>query len=407
MIAVCAVVLLAAMPRFLALGQPPLTVWDESYYAFDAYSYLGGTPDLTRDGSPRPKIPNERTWEHPPLGKELLVLAIGPLDLNQVGSRLVPAILGTLSVLLLVLIALELSLSLGWACLAGLLLATDGMHIVHSRLAMLDVPATSLALVSILLALVARRERFRGHRWAAAAFAGFAIATKWSIAPLSLLVLSVLAYRQWREPGAAKFRRILAVPLVAGLAYVVSYGPFWSYNGADVAGFLRLQRAMVVKQRSTHHPNPASSKAATWPLLAKPIRYFPIAGHPRGDRELLALGNPVLWWGFLACLPLQAYALVRTRRWQEGVGILGYALVYGPWLFFGRTTYIYYMVPCVPFMALSSVSGIRQLPNRWAKRAGVGFGAASVVAALAFLPMWLYLPLPGYTHYLRWLPTWI
>jgi dolichyl-phosphate-mannose--protein O-mannosyl transferase len=140
--------------------------------------------------------------------------------------------------------------------------------------------------------------------------------------------------------------------------------------------------------------------------LLQPIRYFSGASAPR-DREVLALGNPVFWWGFLALLPLQAYTLARNRRWQDAVGIGGYLALWAPWLFLGRTKYIYYMVPCVPFMALSCVSAIRGVPGPWAKWVGIGFGTACTVAGLAFLPMWIDLPLPAYTRYLRWLPTWI
>jgi hypothetical protein len=45
---------------------------------------------------------------------------------------------------------------------------------------------------------------------------------------------------------------------------------------------------------------------------------------------VVLVGNPLLWWGFLAALPLLVYRVARYRRWQELVVVGGYLLLYGP-----------------------------------------------------------------------------
>ena len=72
----------------------------------------------------------------------------------------------------------------------------------------------------------------------------------------------------------------------------------------------------------------------SWPLLAHPIRYI---WDSAATREVVLVGNPLLWWGFLAALPLLVYRVARYRRWQALVVLGGYLLLYGPWLVIPRT----------------------------------------------------------------------
>ena len=48
--------------------------------------------------------------------------------------------------------------------------------------------------------------------------------------------------------------------------------------------------------------------------------------------------------------------MMRGPRWQEAVCFGGYAAMYVPWLFVGRTQFIFYMLPAVPFMCLGVVA---------------------------------------------------
>src|SRR5204862_12889 len=73
------------------------------------------------------------------LGKWIIATGVSPLGLDPLGYRLPSVICGTVGVLLLYLLALELWGSAWWAGLAAILLSLDGLHIVQSRIAMLDV----------------------------------------------------------------------------------------------------------------------------------------------------------------------------------------------------------------------------------------------------------------------------
>lgn len=142
------VALLAGVLRFWQLGSPHAVIFDETYYAKDAWSllhhgYEGTWPENANDkilGDPQsiPLSPDGSYVVHPPVGKWIIALGEGLFGLNPFGWRFMMAVLGTLSVLMLCRIGRRLLRSTVLGCLAGGLMAVDGLHFVMSRTALLD-----------------------------------------------------------------------------------------------------------------------------------------------------------------------------------------------------------------------------------------------------------------------------
>ena len=143
------VALFAGVLRFRQLGSPRAVIFDETYYAKDAwsllqYGYEGTWPKNANDAilqSPPsvPLSPEASYVVHPPVGKWMIAAGEWLFGLNPFGWRFMAALLGTLSVLMLCRIGRRLFRSTALGCLAGLLLAVDGLHFVMSRAALLDV----------------------------------------------------------------------------------------------------------------------------------------------------------------------------------------------------------------------------------------------------------------------------
>ncbi|RKF28047.1 phospholipid carrier-dependent glycosyltransferase [Micromonospora globbae] len=175
------VVLIAGILRFLGLSGPAGKIFDETYYAKDAYGLISrGVEWNYKDGGPSYVV-------HPPLGKWLIGLgewAFGYQDAEsgisvpghlvttapEFGWRFSAAVVGTLSVLLLVRVGRRLFRSTALGCAAGLLLALDGFHLVLSRTALLDIFLLFFVLAAF-GALVLDRDA-RRRRWARALEAG-------------------------------------------------------------------------------------------------------------------------------------------------------------------------------------------------------------------------------------------
>ena len=214
-----AVGVLAAILRLVGLSQPKALVFDELYYAREAYSlahmgyegsWSGDNQAFAHGDFSGLNISAEHVV-HPPLGKWIIALGIKGFGPTPFGWRVSAAVVGTLTCVLLALIAYRLFRSVLWGGVAGLFLAIDGQHIVVSRTALLDIFLTFFVVVAfgfllldrarnrkVLARRVAqRRERlglaegaplpgfrpgvgFRGWRFAAIVALGLATGVKWS-----------------------------------------------------------------------------------------------------------------------------------------------------------------------------------------------------------------------------------
>ncbi|MEU3428402.1 dolichyl-phosphate-mannose--protein mannosyltransferase [Streptomyces gardneri] len=138
----------AGVLRFWHLGKPHAVIFDETYYAKDSWAlinqgYEGAWPKdidktiLTDPGAVL--VPTDPGYVvHPPMGKWVIGLGEKLFGFEPFGWRFMVALLGTLSVLMLCRIGRRLFRSTFLGCLAGLLLAVDGLHFVMSRTALLD-----------------------------------------------------------------------------------------------------------------------------------------------------------------------------------------------------------------------------------------------------------------------------
>ncbi|MEU7994088.1 phospholipid carrier-dependent glycosyltransferase [Micromonospora sp. NPDC049060] len=175
------IVAIAAILRFVGLSHPPGKIFDETYYAREGWGLIDkGVEWNYKDGGASYVV-------HPPLGKWLIGFgewAFGYADAEhgisvpghlmttapEFGWRVSAAVIGTLSVLLLVRIGRRMFRSTALGCAAGLLLALDGFHLVLSRTALLDIFLLFFVLATF-GALVLDRDA-RRRRWARALEAG-------------------------------------------------------------------------------------------------------------------------------------------------------------------------------------------------------------------------------------------
>ena len=482
-----AVALLAGLLRFVRLDLPDNTavggkVFDEVYYACDALNLLRyGVEHATESDSQDTAVAGSCTPTgsgsfvvHPPLGKWAIALGIRVFGDDPFGWRVAAAVAGTLTVLVVVRVGRRMLGSTVLGCLAGVLLALDGLHFVQSRVAMLDVflvlwTTTAFACLVAdrdqLRARLARDPDARGRRpWrlAAGACLGAAVATKWSgLYPLAVLVLLAVAWEVGARRTAgvrAPFRATVArsaVPMAGALVllplavYLLSWtGWFLSDIGWDRQWAARSQdpsRVGVLPDalRSLWHyhagvlsfhnglssPHPYESHPAGWLLLARPVSYYYPPGITAGEygceaercaREVLAIGNPALWWVTVPVLLALLWRWATRRDWRAGAIVALVLVSIVPWVrddLQQRTMFLFYALPAVPFMALGTafVGGwllggpqASRARRRWGA-AAVGLHTALVVAAFAFFyPVLAAQTLSAADWADRmWFPSWI
>lgn len=267
----------AALLRFWQLGVPHAVVFDETYYAKDAWSLLeqgyegswgDNANDAILDDSSRTPLSDDPSYVvHPPVGKWVIAVGLRFFGLEPFGWRFMMAVLGVLSVLMVCRIGRRLFRSTALGCLAGGLMAVDGLHFVMSRVALLDLVLMFFVLAAFGCLLIDRdrtRARlanalptdqpnaetaqmklgWRPWRIAAGISLGLAIGTKWSglyvLAAFGvLLVLWDVSARRTagaRRPRRTMLRRdalpgFLALVPVAIVTYVASWAGWFATKG--------------------------------------------------------------------------------------------------------------------------------------------------------------------------------
>jgi dolichyl-phosphate-mannose--protein O-mannosyl transferase len=431
------IVLGAAAIRLAGLNRPTELVFDEIFYARDACWYVTASQAVCG-------ISELTSRSHPPLGKWLIGAGIALFGYEPFGWRITAALAGSATVALTYLLAWRLlrgwvtgaAATVGAVAAAGLL-ATDLLHLVQSRVAMLDVFIVLFVVGAVLAAVLDRdRDRTRddvgwrrlalGRPWrlVAGICLGAATATKWSgayVAPavIGLVVAWEIAERRRRDPDAGwaawigRAVRADAVPtilllgLMPVLVYVASYtgrmpgellaGP---WDPASVwNGIWQHQRAMLDFHTGLGGDHPYQSPPWSWIPLKRPVAYW--FGDEGGTyREILALGNPAVWWP--AVLALIGLACTWARSgWRllrpEPVILAAAVSTYLPWLVLSgdrSQTFLWYLLPTVPFLCLALGVVAAWAWARLAGRVATVAYAVVVVATFAwFLPVTVALPL--------------
>lgn len=410
-------VFLAAVGLLLyRLGEPPVGphppeagpayVHDECYQAFTAHRYALGDPNawnpyatredmaaVTRDDMTRWTT---YEWVHPPSAKLVMAGFIRALGFTPTAFRLGSVVFGLLTLALLWRLAIRMRGPV-FGLLALVLLASDGMWFVFSRVAMNDIYVTGCVTAAMYAAW--RFWTGTGHRaaWLVASGAAFGlgITMKWNAAPvfLGMAVLTLGRIVHGRVRGTDRGRPFLSLLAAWGVGYVLappllyllSYGPYL-LAGRGLSDLAGLHEQIWHYHRSLKAAHSQGSPWWQWPLLTQPVWLFSSPSE-RGSHVIYALGNPLLWWLFLPSVAYVAFRYVRRREPADGLILCGFLGAWLPWAFVGRVAFIQYLLPGVPFGVLAVATLFQDVAARWRPRVAGAYALLCVAAFLHFYPI--------------------
>ena len=97
------------------------------------------------------------SWVHPPLGKLTIGLGVEAFSMSSFGWRFTSALAGIGVAVFTALMAQLLFARPVWTFVAGLLIAVEGLNVVQSRVALLDIHLAFWVTLGFLLLLMDRR----------------------------------------------------------------------------------------------------------------------------------------------------------------------------------------------------------------------------------------------------------
>jgi dolichyl-phosphate-mannose-protein mannosyltransferase len=476
------VTVFAGVLRFVRLSSPDAIIFDETYYAKDAWSILKHGVEWNWIS-----VPNNANYvnDHiiaghysaslfqscsgtgcgeflvqPEVGKLLIAFGEWLYGLTTLGWRFSSAVFGTLAILVMCRVARRLTRSTLLGCTAGLLLSLDGLEFVLSRTGILDIFLMFFILAAFGALAVDRdvsRARLaeavvlrpgdeagpglgiRKWRVVAGIMLGLAVGSKqygaWYIIAFAALCIAwdigarrTVGLRDYKRGALVRDGKWL--PVTLGVIPLVTYVLTWmnwlvtntgydrdyaQQHGINIPVISQLyslyeyHKEMLQFGVGLSVPHPYESQPWDWFVMTRPVSlYWEAFKDPAGLHvepsgvgpyvsEVLAIGNPAIWW---MSLPAMAVCLVwwLTRRdWRAGAALLCIVAGWATWLpFVSRTKFYYYALEFEPFIIICIVLCLGLILGPAAasagrRAAGALLAGAYVIAVLVLF--WYFYPI--------------
>ena len=406
--------------RLWNLDSPKGKIFDEIYYATNAESLLQKGIEIDSKSGLAQFI------VHPPTGKWLIASGIKLFGYNEFGWRFAAAIVGSISIILMYFTAKKLFNNKLLSVFATALISLDGLHLVHSRIALLDIFLLFFIQIAVLAFL-------HSKYWISALSLGLACSVKWSglyvLIALALYVL-VLDIRRNRYLGSqfpiremirkSLFFRFLQFGIFPVVIYVASWFSWFvtntgwdrNYSSNPLFSLWHYHSEILNFHTKLTEEHPYSANPWSWLIQGRPTSFFyetpKSCGGASCSQEILALGTPILWWAATLALLVTIGYWVSKRDWQAEILLVVIGASYLPWFAIQeRTMFSFYAVAFEPFLLLTLVYLLSKIV-RYQRRIAIIFTAIVLVNFLYFLPIFLGLPITYNSWSDRmWLPSWI
>lgn len=384
------IVIFSFLIRIWQLGKIGDKIFDEVYFVEFAQKYITGTAFFDI---------------HPPLGKLIIALGLKLFGDTSFTWRIMPAIFGTLLIILAYFIGKELS-SKRVGLFAASILALDGLILVYSRTGLIDI----FLVFFILLAFFLFLKFLNTDKLFWLILAGVAVGLAASVKYIGALILVVfliiiLAKKLWKRQYFWQYFVFLVI-LPLGI-----YLSFFLFNFGTNRFFPQIYEwhsqsfSYNIDLKDSH---PYASKWWTWFLLLRPIwLYFKETNGQNIGVD--GLGNPLAWWSALVVIPLLIWGT--AQKYKNNFLILAGFLVFLLfWASFKRVLFFYHAMPSFIFLTLGVSWWLERLvlKNPLGKYYVAIYFCILLLLFVYFLPIWIGLPIDSHQFYRRiWLKGWI
>ena len=391
------IVIASFLLRIWHLGRIGEQIFDEVYFVQFAKNYLTGVSFFDI---------------HPPLGKLIIALGLKIFGETSFTWRVMPAIFGTLLIIVGYLTGKEISSRI-MGLLVAIIFALDGLLLVYSRTGLIDIFLAFFILLSFYLFLKFTNSHKISYLILAGVTLGLAASIKY-IGWLVFLIFILMAIVKKINFKANFWKILIFIVIVPVLIYLA----FFLFNFRNPDFFkqvLEWHRQSFNYNITLTEGHPYGSKWWSWFLLLRPIwLYFKdVDGKFVG---VDGLGNPLAWWSSIVIIPLLIWTIFQGSRqknladFQNSLIILGSFLIFLLfWAPFKRVLFFYHALPSFLFLSLGIAFFLEKLSKiPLGKYYLAIYLSILLILFIFFLPIWTGIPLPSVQFYHRiWLKGWI
>jgi dolichyl-phosphate-mannose--protein O-mannosyl transferase len=242
---------------------------------------------------------------------------------------------------------------------------------------------------------------------------GISVSLKWTgvfllIGVAVILMVDLITIWHREEHSIARDLVItgVCIGVIPMVIYVISFLPVYRTMGYGnvFEGAVRKSLDMFDFHKNAMRGHEYASLWYTWPFAQKPLVDL-IVSYGDGKMSTVAtFGNPLVWCGHLAALVVSAYqGFCRNHRTDRVLTILYLSLLI-PWVFIGRTTYIYQYYGCM----LAGTALLTRLLWRVAGTGKTGRRAVGIYLTMIILCFVLFYPvLTGNAVSGSYIRTWL
>jgi dolichyl-phosphate-mannose--protein O-mannosyl transferase len=362
-----------AAVRFWRLDAPAQLFFDERLVHSQADRYLHGWSSQQH---------GVFLSSHPPLAKLIVALSIRLFGDSPWSWRGPNALIGTALIAVTYLLARRAFHSRLAAALAGALVFCDGIFLVASRTAMINIVYVTIAACAYLVLFRFLQETDRSARRreliVMGPLLGLFLGTKFGISEVGAAM--IVGFMLWDITARSRDRTVtqrwleglgvLGVLIsLSGITFVAVFFPYywfgWWHGVGDLIAYHRwvLHRHMI----AGFFKAPAASPFWSWPLLAHPFGYW---RKPVDSSQVVSVwcgGNPLLWWAVLVAVPLAARRRSRAQHSAWTFVTMGYLCYMAMWIPVERELFIYDYMPAV-YIGELALAGL--LAECWQGHAG-------------------------------------
>jgi len=400
--------ILSFLTRFFNFGFPPNVVFDETYFGLFATKYFSHQYYLDI---------------HPPLGKLLLALFgfLGKIkpgfsfevnspygDFNFLALRLLPALCGSLFVILVYFLAKELGFSRRVAFLSSFLLLWDNALVLQSRLILLDIILLFFIFLAFYLFFRSKSYFFPSFNWyllniLCGIFLGAAISVKWTGFGILGIVWFLSIFKDrifssfFQKEKLIKFGFLFLLPLVLYfLFYIIHFHLLSSscfvncgtaleedlifnnqnppksgasfFNqlplGNSIEKFFNINDSTLRMNLSGPGFFYYQSDWFSWPFMIRPVFYF-VENQGERTSYLYFFGNPLVWWlgaigivGYFYLIIKNYFLKFKLKLPTSFYSLGSYFLIFSylvyllPFLAIKRFMLIYHYLPALTFSVI-------------------------------------------------------